>query len=103
MLCLIFSPETDETICGRRKCSKLKGHDGKCDSKREFHRFWKTSPVYNFNKKLGSLHDSFEELQFKEEAISQKEQRVVALQRETEECVKETGLLLEFLWRFRKT
>ena len=51
--------------------------------------------MYNFNRKLGSLHESLEELQVKEEAISQKEQEVAALQRETEERVKETGLLLE--------
>lgn len=95
MLCLIFSPETGQKNCGRsKKCSKLKGHTGKCDSKREFHEFWKTSRVYNINKKLGSLHESFEELHFKEEAILQKEQRAVALQRETEERLKETGLLL---------
>lgn len=50
--------------------------------------------MYNINKKLGSLHESFEELHFKEEAILQKEQRAVALQRETEERLKETGLLL---------
>lgn len=74
---------------------QLKGHDGKCDSKRQFHKFWKKSPVLNFNKKLGSLHESFEELQFKEKAISQKEEEVIALQRVTEERVKETGLLLE--------
>ncbi|CAH3165099.1 unnamed protein product, partial [Pocillopora meandrina] len=45
----ICSPEGDRKCCGKsRKCSKGKGHVGKCDSKRQVNCFWETSPILTF-------------------------------------------------------
>jgi len=90
------SPEGAPRNCGRsRKCSKQKGHGGKCDSKRQINTFWKTSPVYNTHKQRQSLQEDFDKLQVKEDALSQKEQDVLALQRQTEELVKESETALQ--------
>ena len=94
MLLFIYSPEGAAKGCGkRRKCSKEKGHVGKCNSKRDINTFWQTSPVYGLNKKRQSLQESFCELKVKEEALTKTEQNVLALQRETEAQVKESGNL----------
>ena len=99
MLFSIRSPEGAPRNCGRsRKCSKQKGHGGKCDSKRQINTFWKTSPVYNTHKQRQSLQEDFDKLQVKEDALSQKEQDVLALQRQTEELVKESGKHRECVW-----
>ena len=102
MLFSIRSPEGAPRNCGRStKCSKQKGHAtqiDKCDSKRQINTFWKTTPVYSINKQRQSLQEDFDKLQAKEDALSQKEQDVLALQRQTEELVKESGKLRECVW-----
>ena len=45
-----------EFQCKRsRKCSKLGGHKGRCNSEKELAAFWETSPVFNMNKRKREL------------------------------------------------
>ena len=88
----ICSPEGDRKCCGKsRKCSKGKGHVGKCDSKRQVNRYWETSPIFNIHKERQTLQDNFRHLQVQEDALSKKEQDILALQRETDSLVEESG------------
>ena len=64
---------------------------GKCDSKREINTFWEKSPFFGLNKQRQTLRGSFCQLQLKEDALSEKEQDVLALQRETQALVQESG------------
>ena len=74
-----------------RKCSKEKGHEGKCDSKRQVNRLWETSPIFNIHKQRLTLQDNFRQLQVQEDALFKKEQDILALQRETDALVEESG------------
>ena len=95
------SPEGAPISCGKsRKCSKKKGHQGKCDPRdREVNAFWKRSPLYAIYKERQRLvtkprqilEESFTALQVKEEALSKKEEDVSALQRQTEALLKDAG------------
>ena len=93
MLLVICSPEREITKCRRsRKCSKEEGHSGKCDSKLQINPFWKTSPVYNIHKQRQSLQEGFDRLQVKEDDLCKKEEDVLALQSNTEELMKRSGM-----------
>ena len=44
--------------CGKtKKCSKPNAHPGRCDSKRVFHEFWKSSTSHLTLKKKGQLNE----------------------------------------------
>ena len=66
---------------------------GKCNSKRDINTFWQTLPVYGLNKNRQSIQESFCKLKVKEEALTKTEQDVLALRREREAHVKESGNL----------
>ena len=34
-----------------RKCSKVNGHNGRCNSEKKLMPFWETSPVFLLNKR----------------------------------------------------
>ena len=73
------------------KMQQREGHVGKCDSKRQVNRFWETSPIFNIHKERQTLQDNFRHLQVQEDALSKKEQDILALQRETDALVEESG------------
>ena len=47
-----------------RQCSKAAGHKGRCNSKKPFIPFWKSSPVFQLNTRKRKLIE--EEKQFEE-------------------------------------
>lgn len=70
MLSVLFH-EGDHKYCGKsRKCSKEKGHVGKCDLKRQVHRFWETSPIFNIHREHQMLQENFRQFQVQEDALS---------------------------------
>ena len=53
--------------------------------------FMGTSPIFNIHKERLTLQDNFRQLQVQEDALSKKEQDILALQRETDSLVEESG------------
>jgi len=41
----------------KQKCSKPNAHPGRCDSKRVFHEFWKSSTSHIALKRKGQLNE----------------------------------------------
>ena len=54
----------------RGQCSKLDSHKGRCSSEKPFKAFWKTSPVYNLNKRKRNINfeEKKDEKELKEKA-----------------------------------
>lgn len=59
------SSQDMEDQCKRnRKCSKISGHKGRCNSEKALAAFWESSPVFNTHKRkreddrLGEEHES---------------------------------------------
>ena len=60
---------------------------GKCDLKRQVHRFWETSPIFNIHREHQMLQENFRQFQVQEDALSKEEQDILALQRERDALV----------------
>lgn len=99
--CLLHSSGVTAKTCGKsRKCSKVSGHSGKCNSSRTVNRFWEQSPVYNINKRAQCLNEQFKELTTREDAVlereahlAKKEDEISSLEEQSMERLAETGIL----------
>lgn len=96
-----YSPETPRNQCIKgRKCSKEKGHIGKCNAQQEMKPFWKRSPVYDLCKKRQGIQEQFDKLAVKEDNLNKKEAELSVKERQIDE---RSGKLLSRLAESGKT
>jgi hypothetical protein len=87
---LIWYSNRGEKLCAKsRRCSKIDRHNGKCDTKREYHSFWKRSVPYVKH----SLKREFDELKEKMEDEHEAKLARVGEDREQELIVCEAEIL----------
>ena len=94
-----------ELQCKRsRKCSKLGGHKGRCNSEKELAAFWETSPVFNMNKRKRELlseenrvSEEIEEFESTASHLRPREEELENAKSELERKLNEKGKLCLFI------
>jgi hypothetical protein len=70
-----------------RKCSKVRYHVGKCNSQKQFNRFWEESAFYKLNNSQGEVSRNANDVAIRQAEISHAEQEIQVKRQEIAEDI----------------
>ena len=89
-------------VCSKsRRCSKVNGHKGRCNSEKDLPQFWETSPVFLLNKRKRSCllgekrcEEQSQALRAKLAHLDERENKLLATQADITSTLSAKGKIL---------
>jgi hypothetical protein len=70
-----------------RKCSKIRYHAGKCNSQKQFNRFWEESAFYKLKNSQGEVSKDDNDVNIRRAEISHAEQEILVKRQQIAEDI----------------
>jgi len=96
-------PSSNDNPCKKnRKCSKLAGHKGRCNTQKEVNHFWESSAFYQLNAKKRKFQEeersSQQELDSRELALQERVDRLSSSEEEIQYMLQENGMTFKIIY-----